>query len=201
MSSISEIAPVKTTTNTATDALTDSPINTPTDAPPNAPENTHANTAVQEKKTFRSRVSVLLTIFILAAFTPAILSAYRHGSGHPGVYIIGGVILLTALIFTGMRYTISGGKLSFSLWWIRGWSVDIADIRSVRRSYNLLSSPAASLRRLRLDFRKGAKFPFMLISPARERKFIEELKAANPEIAVNVPEKRCSLWRVWDWDI
>ena len=189
MSSIPESAPAKTTTNTA--------MNTPA----NASENTHANTAAQEKKTFRSRIRVLLTVFILAAFTPAIFSAYRHGTGHPGVYMIGGTILIATALFTGMRYTISGGKLSFSLWRIRCWSVDIADIRSVWRSYNPVSSPAASLKRRCVSFRKSSKFPDIFISPPRERQFLDKLKAANPEIVVNVPEKRCSLWRVWDWDI
>ncbi len=154
-----------------------------------------------KKKTFRSRISILLVLFILAAFTPAVLSVCRYGTGHPAVYIIGGVILFTVLLLTGIRYTISDGKIFVHIWSIPNGSVNITDIRSVRRSYNPLSSPAASLKRLRINIRiKGAKYDYMLISPVREREFIDELRAIDPDIAVNAPEKRVA-WRIWDWDI
>jgi hypothetical protein len=39
-----------------------------------------------------------------------------------------------------------------------------------------------------------------LISPVKEQEFINELKAINPDIDVNVPDKK-KLWRIWDWDI
>jgi hypothetical protein len=91
--------------------------------------------------------------------------------------------------------------LIVKLWFIRLGSVEIADIRSVSRSYNPLSSPAGSLKRLRVSFWKGSKhYPFMLISPAGERRFIEALRAVNPDIDVNIPETR-GLGRIWDWDI
>ena len=79
-------------------------------------------------------------------------------------------------------------------------SVEIKNIKSVERSYNPLSSPAASLKRLRIDLRGKAKFPYMLISPVREQEFIEELKAVNPDIYVRVPDKK-GIWRIQDWDI
>ena len=40
----------------------------------------------------------------------------------------------------------------------------------------------------------------VLISPDREQEFIEELKAVNPGIYVNIPESK-GIWRFWDWDI
>jgi hypothetical protein len=70
----------------------------------------------------------------------------------------------------------------------------------VERSYNPLSSPAASLKRLRIGLGGKAKFPYMLISPVKEQEFIEELKAVNPDIYVRVPDKK-GIWRVHDWDI
>jgi hypothetical protein len=137
---------------------------------------------------------------MLAALTPAVISAVRMGFGQPAIYIIGAVTIAITLFFTGMHYTVADGRLSFRMWSIRGWSVEIADIRSVWRSYNPLSSPAASLKRLHIQFRKGVRFQYILISPARERQFLDDLKAVNPEIVVNVPEKR-TAWRIWDWDI
>lgn len=79
-------------------------------------------------------------------------------------------------------------------------TVEIKDIESVERSYNPLSSPAASLKRLSIRLGGKSKYPFMLISPVREKEFLEELKAINPDIDVSVPDKKGS-WRIQDWDI
>ncbi|MGE0058226.1 MAG: PH domain-containing protein [Dehalococcoidia bacterium] len=49
-------------------------------------------------------------------------------------------------------------------------------IRSVRPTHNPLSSPALSLRRLRIDYGKGA-LSFVLISPQRRDEFLDALAA------------------------
>ena len=149
------------------------------------------------REVFRSRVSVLLVAFILAIFVP-IIGSVRHEI--PGLIALGVTFLFILFIFTGMRYVVAEGKLWIKLWFIPCGSIDIARIRSVRRSYNPLSSPAASLKRLSLSFSSGGHWHDALISPVREREFIEALKAAGLDIQVNITEKK-GLWRVWDWDI
>ena len=151
------------------------------------------------KKVFRSRQSVLLIVFILAIFVPCTIPMIKHMIV-PGLLIMGGTFLLMVFMFGGMRYIISEDELLVKIWIIPSGSVKIADIVSVERSYNPLSSPAASLKRLRIGLKKGAKFPYMLISPAREQEFIEELKTINPDIYVSVPVKK-GIWRIQDWDI
>jgi hypothetical protein len=153
----------------------------------------------KEKKVFRSRISVLLIGFILAVFIPCTIPMIKYMI-ISGLLIMGGTFLLMVLMFSGMRYIISGDTLYVKIWFIPSGSVRISSITSIKRSYNPLSSPAASLKRLRLDLRKSEKYPFMLISPVRETEFIEELKAVNPDIAVNVPVKN-GIWRIQDWDI
>ncbi len=159
------------------------------------------NTPATKNKTFRSRVGILLVLFIAAALSPAIVSAIRRGAGHPGVYIVGGLIISVVLTLAGIRYVISGDKLIVKMWGMSMGNVHIADIRSIRRSYNPLSSPAGSLKRLAVSvrIRGGAKYDTMLISPAGEKRFLEELKAINPRIEIAVPEKK--TWRrPQDWD-
>jgi len=120
-----------------------------------------------------------------------------------GLLILTGTFLFIVLLFGGMRYTISGDTLVVKMWVIPGGNVKISDIVLVERSYNPLSAPAASLKRLRIVFRKNAYFTYTLISPVREREFIEELKAVNPNINVNVPDAsvKKGVWRILDWDI
>jgi len=153
-------------------------------------------------KVFRSRISVLLLGFILAIIIPGIIPMIKHaiisGVLTKGLCIKAGVLLFMAFLFCGIRYIISGEKLYLKMWFIPNGSVNIADIVSVERSYNLLSSPAASLKRLSINFKTGRMF--WLISPVREKEFIDELKAINPNISVKVPKKK-GLWRIWDWDI
>ncbi len=154
---------------------------------------------MEDQKVFRSRISVLLLGFTLAIFIPCTIPMIKHMI-IPGLFIMGGSFLFIVILFTGMRYIISGDKLFVKIGNIPCGSVKITNIISVERSYNPLSSPAASLKRLGISLGGKAKFPYMLISPVREKEFIEELKMLNPNIFVRVPDKK-GIWRVQDWDI
>ena len=60
--------------------------------------------------------------------------------------------------------------------------IDIANIISLKRSYNVLASPANSLKRLKVNYRGG----MVLISPARENEFLDLLSKLNPRIKIEV---------------
>lgn len=154
-----------------------------------------------EKKTFRSRISVLLVGFVIACFLPVFVPMICSGNIlNPGFYIMIGTLAFIVLICTGMRYTITDGRLSIKMWGVTTGSVEISNIISAERSYNLISSPAASLKRLCIRFKKGYKWPYYLISPVREQEFLETLKEINPEIYIRADNKK-AWYRVWDWDI
>jgi len=148
-------------------------------------------------KVYRSRISVLVTgiamVILIFPFIQMIRYAYE------GLYIFGGTLILIFL-FTKVDYMISDGKLYIKLWFIPYGNIDIADIVSVERSYNPISAPAASLKRLRIRFRKGMGYRECLISPDKEQEFLENLKVVNPDIYVNAPDNE-GIWRIWDWDI
>ena len=147
-------------------------------------------------KVFRSRISVLLIGVILAAFIPSFISMYTHKT-FEGIYILVGTLLLIIFIFFNNRYIISENMFYVKTWIFPAKGVNIADIVSVKRSYNPLSSPAASLKRLKIKFSNGLPW---LISPVREHEFIEALKEINPDIEVYIPYNK-GIWRIWDWDI
>ena len=148
------------------------------------------------KKVFRSRISLLLSAITLAIFVSVSIPIFQSGT-YDGLHILGGTLFFIIFLFTGIRYIISGERLYLKIWFIPMGSTNIADMMSVKRSYNPLSSPAASLKRLRINFRSGICW---LISPAGEKRFIEELKAVNPDIEIDVADRKGAL-RVWDWDI
>lgn len=148
------------------------------------------------KKVFRSRISVLLLGIVLATFIPILLPMFQRNSIED-VCITGGAFLFVLFILTGIRYIVSGNKLLFRIWFIPTGSINILEISSLKRSYNPLSSPSASLKRLSA-YRHGNLYA--LLSPVREKAFIEELQTINPRIQIDVSNKK-GLWRIWDWDI
>jgi len=154
-----------------------------------------------ERKIFRSRISILLIGIILLLCLPGLIPMIRSGNiFNPGFYIIAGVFVFVVLLFCGMRYELTENHLIFKMWGVVGFKIPLSVIISVERSYNLLSSPAGSLKRLKIRMKKGYKYPYALVSPVREQEFLEALKKHNPDIYIRVSDKK-GWWRIWDWDV
>jgi len=153
-----------------------------------------------EKKVFRSRVSVLLMVFILAIFALPFIPMIRSGNISSTFYTVLGVLAFVALLFFGFRYEITDKRLLVKLWKMPIGSYPLSQIASVERSYNPLSSAASSLKRLHVSFHKEYKLPYVLISPVREQEFLDALKKGNPDIYIRVSNKK-GWWRIGDWDI
>ncbi|MFI3258866.1 MAG: PH domain-containing protein [Rikenellaceae bacterium] len=116
------------------------------------------------------------------------------------VIALGIPFLFTVLIFATINYTISDGNLIIRTLWFKMATIEIARIRTIKRSYTPLSSPAASLKRLEVKFYHKGRIATALISPRREAEFLAALKAINPKIEMKVAQKQ-NLLRFWDWDI
>ena len=151
---------------------------------------------MKNQRVFRSRINVLLLGVVLVGFISRIKHMITSGSFSYGETL--GFIVIMFLV-CGFRYVISGDKLYIKTFWIIPCgSQKISNIVSVKRSYNPLSTAAASLKRLAVN--GGSVFSYMLISPVREQEFIEELMSVNPNIKVRVPDEK-KILRILDWDI
>lgn len=146
---------------------------------------------------FKSRISGLLVVFLLVVFIPLAIKYFLLES-YQSLFRLGIAFLFVILLFGGMRYIIREQKLYLKMWFIPNGSTDIKDIISVNRSYNLLSSPAGSLKRLSIKFKSDRMF--WLISPVREKEFVKLLKSINSDINFNIP-KDTGKRRILDWDI
>lgn len=151
------------------------------------------------KARFRTRVSVLILLFVLVVVGFSGIMSYRGGEIE-GVYIVLGTMLFVGLILFGMSYEVTEEKLSIRILGIKYYSIKLGNIVSIQRSYNPLSSPAASLKRLSVKVSGNKLFPYVLISPAREQEFLELIKKKNPNVQIDVPNHQ-EVWRVWDWDL
>ncbi len=151
---------------------------------------------------YRSRISVLLTAFILCLFANPVMYIFKNNiHDYVKIIAIAVPIIFSLLIIATINYKIVDNTIEIRALWFKMWStIDIARIKTIKRSYNPLSSPAASLKRLEIKFYNKGRVETALISPVREREFIEKLKAINPNLVVKVAQKQ-SILRFWDWDI
>ena len=151
----------------------------------------------KEKKVFRSRISVVLVVILLLPLIVDVV--FIHKATYREMYLLGAIYLFIILTILGIRYVISDNNLSLKiLWFIPFGGANTANIVSVKRTFNPLSSLSASFKRLSIRSKTG--FGWMLVSPVREQEFLDALKEINPDIYIRVSNKT-GWWRIWDWDI
>jgi len=148
---------------------------------------------------FRSRVSVLMLLMIFLSLLPIIFlqePSTEPNNSYLAYGVMALIIVFLLLPLFGMRYEIGEHFLIVRIGPIPYGKIKLEDITQVERSYNPLSSPAASLKRLFVK----SKGKDLLISPANEKEFLRLLKTHNPNIKVDISDKN-NWWRFWDWDV
>ena len=84
------------------------------------------------------------------------------------------------------QYTISDkGSLQVKCGILYNKTFDIDRFTSIRKSNNLMSSPAPSLDRIELAY---GKFDLLIISPKNKKQFAEDLLSINPKIENHLAE-------------
>lgn len=133
-------------------------------------------------KSFKSKIGLELVIPIgaILTFVCAIMAI-------KGLYPVMAFILFLAFLigklFTGIEYIIDGDELIIKSSFLFTSKIAISSIKSVAKSRNPLSAPAASLDRLEIKY---GKYDYALVSPKNKIEFINELLARNPNIENNV---------------
>ena len=90
------------------------------------------------------------------------------------------VIAFTLHIFFGIVYQINDkSELLIKCGFLYNVVIDISAIKSINRTRNLISSPAASLDRIELKY---GKWDSVIISPSNKIEFVNELLKINPSI-------------------
>lgn len=131
---------------------------------------------------FRSRISVLLVLFMTAILGFCFVTTLPAGVV-PTVLSLGPVVLLVVVLMASLRYVIDGNTLYVrTVPFTRGTAYDLTKLQSISPTRTLLSSPALSMRRIKLDF--GVGMP-LVISPAAQDVFIDEIRRINPNVKVN----------------
>ena len=134
------------------------------------------------KKIYKSKIGleIIIPILIILAF------GFKNIINEPKVAPIILLILVLAFItymLTSIKYTVENQNLNIKAGFLINQNINIMNIESIKKSKNILSSPAASLDRLEIiENNKNS----ILISPKNKIEFIEELKKINPLIDVKI---------------
>lgn len=84
-------------------------------------------------------------------------------------------------LFLTTRYDIDSENLYIKSGFLYNSSIPISQIKSIKKSNSILSSPAASMDRIEIRYNK---FDYVLISPADKNGFIKAILEIKPEIDV-----------------
>lgn len=96
------------------------------------------------------------------------------------------IFLIEGLIHT--QYVVTAdGKLVIEVGrFMKGASIDVAQIVSIEKSKFPESAPALSLDRLKITYRKRSFKDYILISPQNQEAFVQALLKQNASIKVNI---------------
>ena len=141
-------------------------------------------------KTYRTRYSIgLVLLLVFVAITILIPILFTTGWEKILVELVSLTIyLVIALGAMIIRYTIDeqSRQLIISTFFGLGNSrIDITQITSIHKTRCLLSSPAASLKRIRIEDRDSRFTEQAIISPYAQDEFLAELKKINPNIKID----------------
>lgn len=131
---------------------------------------------------------VVVLVTVLAAFQMYYVLSSPKATALATLILIGVWIPILGFIYSvffGIGYTIEGDQLIIKTGPLGSSTVGISAIVAARRSYNPISSPANSLKRLKITYKGGE----VLISPEREEEFIKSLLRVNKNIEVNLESR------------
>ena len=129
------------------------------------------NKYIDTMKTYRSRISIsLLLIVTVACFVPVAFVSIEE-MWHIAVAMLLIYLLILSCI-RGIKYVIEGNTLKVYSYWGIHQDIDIATITKMEQSRCMLSSPAASFKRLAIYY---FKCDVIYISPRNQKDFINEI--------------------------
>lgn len=130
-------------------------------------------------KTYRSRVSIMLIVFLyllcfaLIAYTCFFNAQVGFQFGFVTT-MLSIVTLIVLFLCFGIKYVIDGHELQIKCMGLMLAWLDIRTITGFKENHNPLSAPAASLKRLYIYYGNG---DVINISPRNQEEFIAEINA------------------------
>ena len=136
------------------------------------------------KKTYRSKISLGILIFIILVFVISgfvIIDLNVKNNFGVAVYVL--TILFIVYLFLTTNYTIYNQQtLIVKSGFLMNKKIDINSITKISKTNNPISSPALSLDRIEIFYNK---YDSVIISPKNEQEFIQDLQKINSSIIID----------------
>lgn len=136
---------------------------------------------------FRSSISIIIAVPITLLFLFNIYNVLIESNQVTLGWVVLWIFIFgfTILILFGIRYVVTETHIIIKMGPFTFLKLAIEALLSINRSYNPISSPAGSLRRMQLNFTDGV----ILISPRNENKFIHAIKVVNPKVSIGIKDE------------
>ena len=133
-------------------------------------------------QTFRSKIDwwlwgiVIATTGLLLQFlwTMYIKGTMQEYPEHAVIYFLTIVVLWWPILNT--RYVVTEYELTIHSMWFK-WRINKNDIVELKSTQHLTSSPALSLDRLRIDYKKNGIATYILVSPKNKQAFCQAIQS------------------------
>lgn len=134
-------------------------------------------------KTYKSKISwgliVIPTLFFVGIIVYMIITKEKQSEILSAGVVFFFILLFIYYLFTNTVYTINNRILYVKCGFLYRKHLDISRIKSVRKTNDIISAPAASIDRLQIAY---DEFGILIISPKNKEGFIKELLSVNPQI-------------------
>lgn len=135
------------------------------------------------QRVYRSKIDSWILIILIAAMGFCLYAGYDLSRSETQAWwpitftLLAGVVLPLWLI-VDTRYIIETQRLLVRSGPIR-WKIPLREITSMEPTRNILSSPALSLDRIRIEYGKGKS---LMISPKDKQEFIEAVERQRSQL-------------------
>lgn len=135
---------------------------------------------VLNDRIFKSKVDYWIPLIISLAFIPTIVFSIIEQQ-----YL---VLVISTLFYSfimisifNIKYIICGNYLLIENKPIQSKRYNLCYLIQIQHTHDCISSPAASLARIKLIFSKGE---YIIISPQNQKEFIRQIQEINPNIRI-----------------
>lgn len=129
--------------------------------------------------TYPSKISYGMIFFLCVLFGYIAYDTLKDSFDIITLVIILLPLLICLYIFNSIKYTITENQLVIHSGFFFKQNVDISTIKSIRKTNNIISAPAASFDRLEITYNN---FDSVIVSPKNKEQFINDLLKINPKI-------------------
>jgi hypothetical protein len=142
---------------------------------------------MKDIKVYKSKIEYSFFAVFFLLVIASIFFMILKGESNNSILVYGSILFLILIFLCygtfSIRYIIEGNTLKIRNGIIYSKDVDIYNIKSIKQSYSIISSPSAAFDRIEVNFNK---YDSVLISPNNKQLFINDLLLINPEIKIEL---------------